>query len=67
MKTLTIEILDEKAIRLLHDLELLNLIKVRKEKNKPGINWPQKYKGQMSKQRPEEINAQLKRLRSEWE
>lgn len=33
MQTLTIDIINNKAIRLLHDLELLQLIRVRREEH----------------------------------
>ncbi|MEX2569223.1 MAG: hypothetical protein WD431_24980 [Cyclobacteriaceae bacterium] len=69
MRTITIDIINEKALNLLRDLELLKLIRLRKEK--PGeitdtIDWS-KYKGAMSKQPLNEIDQQLNELRSEWE
>jgi len=68
MKTVTIDIIDEKVMNLLRDLELLDLIRLRKEN--PGerhaaIDWT-KFKGAMSKQSLNEIDQQLKELRSEW-
>ncbi len=52
MQTVTIDILNDKAVKLLQDLELLQLIRVRKEKNKRPIesNHFVKYKGAMTKQ-----------------
>jgi hypothetical protein len=49
-------------------MELLKLIRVRKEKNKHegAINWAAKYKGAMQKQGLNEIDDQLKDLRSSW-
>ncbi|HRG11374.1 MAG TPA: hypothetical protein PLJ08_22560 [Cyclobacteriaceae bacterium] len=67
MKTLTIDILDDKALRLLQELELKNLIKVRINKTKSEIDWRKKYKGGMSRQSIAEIESQLKTLRAEWE
>ena len=69
MQTLTIDILNNKALKLLQDLELLNLIRVRKEKDQNGavINWAAKYKGAMSKQSLSDIDYQLNELRNEWE
>ena len=69
MKTLTIDIIDDKAIKLLHELELLQLIRVRKEKPKVDIiiNWTAKYKGAMQKQSLIEIDKQFNDLRSAWE
>jgi hypothetical protein len=69
MRTLTIDILNEKAVKLIQDLELLKLIRVRKEKSqKEGeVNWAAKYKGAMQKQPLGEIDDQLNDLRSSWE
>lgn len=69
MKTLTIDIINEKAIKLLQELESLKLIRVRKEKveSSSDINWSTLYKGQMKKQSLAEIDSQLNSLRSEWE
>ena len=70
MQTVTIDIINSKALKLLQDLELLKLIKLRKEKNSvleiPN-EWSSKYKGAMSKQSIIEIDNQLNELRNEWE
>lgn len=68
MRTITIDIINEKAIHLLQDLELLKLIRLRKEKavQKEDMDWG-KYKGAMSKQPISEVEQQLNELRSEWE
>jgi hypothetical protein len=70
MTTVTIDILNEKAINLLRDLEVLKLIRLRREKQEPqvsGINLVGKYKGAMSRQPLSEIDQQLKDIRNEWE
>lgn len=69
MKTITIDIINKEAIRLLRDLELLKLIRLRKEKQvrEPLIDWSTKYKGSMTKQPLAEIDLQLNELRSAWE
>lgn len=69
MQTVTIDILNSKAIRLLQDLELLQLIRVRREKQQPatGTDWADKYKGAMTKQPLSHIDKQLNELRNEWE
>jgi len=68
MKTITVDILNEKAMNLLRDLELLKLIRLRREKTsqKDSTDWS-KYKGAMSKQPISEVDQQLSELRSEWE
>ena len=69
MQTITIDIINNKAIRLLQDLELLQLIRMRKEKKQPATttNWPTKYKGAMTKQPLTDIDNQLSELRNGWE
>lgn len=70
MQTVTIDIINKKALRLLKDLELLQLIYVRKEeKQTPGktLDWVTKYKGAMTKQPLTDIDDQLNKLRNEWE
>ena len=69
MKTITIDIINNKALKLLQDLEMLHLIRVRKEKTPPeaNINWAVKYKGAMTKQPLSEIDNNLKELRDAWE
>lgn len=69
MKTITIDIINEKVLKLLHELELLQLIRVRKKESQPyaEINWNTKYKGAMTQQSLNEIDAQLNSLRNEWE
>jgi len=69
MRTITVDIINEKALNLLRDLELLKLIRLRKDmpEEKPAtMDWA-KYKGGMSKQPLDEIDQQLNELRSEWE
>ena len=68
VKTITIEIINERVLKLLEELELLQLIRLRKEKTQlPPINWQERYKGALSKQPLAEVNHQLNELRSEWE
>ncbi|MBK9255043.1 MAG: hypothetical protein IPM42_06105 [Saprospiraceae bacterium] len=67
IQTVTIDIINEKAIKLLQDLELLQLIRVRKEQNLPITNWANRHKGSMTKQSLDEIDDQLEKLRDGWE
>jgi hypothetical protein len=68
MQTITIDILNNKALKLLQDLELLQLIRMRKEKTQPAAtNWVTKYKGAMTKQSLTDIDNQLNELRNGWE
>ncbi len=68
IRTITIDIINEKALKLLQDLELLQLIRMRKEKTQPvSINWAERYKGAMTKQPISDIDNQMNELRSAWE
>ena len=69
MQTITIDILNDKAIKLLYDLELLQLIRLRRKTKQETMpnNWATKYKGAMQKQPISEIENQLSSLRNSWE
>jgi hypothetical protein len=69
MQTITIDIINDKAIKLLQDLEQLQLIRLRKviQHAENFTNWEHKYKGAMSKQSLFDIDNQLNELRKEWE
>ena len=66
----TIEILNEKALKLLISLEEMNLIRlIKKETNsKEEILPPQKnFIGIISKEEGNSLREQLKEMRNEWE
>jgi hypothetical protein len=67
MRTITIDIINDKALNLLRDLEQLNLIRLRKETLAPQPKDWSKYKGAMTKVPIKTIDAQLNEIRSEWE
>ena len=69
MRTITIDIINEKALSLLRTLEQLKLIRFRRDKDADvpaATDWT-KYKGAMSKQSLKEVDQQLNELRGEWE
>lgn len=68
MKTVTLDILNEKALNLLKDLELLNLIKFRKEKKvaPSKIKLSDKYRGIISKEQGQDLKLHIKQTRNEW-
>ncbi len=69
MQTVTIDIINEKALSLLKNLEGLKLIRIRKNSVEPkdSINRIAKYKGAMQKESIEDIDNQLNELRGSWE
>lgn len=68
MTTVTVDIINQNALRLLEDLELLQLIRLRREKknDRDKIDW-KLYKGAMQKQPIEQVDQQLNQLRQDWE
>lgn len=70
MTTLTIEVLNKKALKLLKDLEQLDIIRVRNNKSLDHAtpnHHITAYKGSMKAQTMGEINQQLENLRNEWQ
>lgn len=69
MRTVTLDILNDKALNLLKDLEVLNLIKFREEKKEVApakIKLSDKYRGIISKEQGQDLNLHIKQMRSEW-
>ena len=70
MTTVTLDILDDKAMNLLKDLELLKVIRLHGNEEKDralAIERIKNLKGLMTKQSPEEIDKQIADLRNEWD
>jgi hypothetical protein len=67
MQTITIDIINDKAMNLLKDMELLKLIRLREVQKLNQSNWASKYKGAITKQVLSDVDDQLKELRNEWE
>jgi uncharacterized protein YwgA len=68
MQTITIDIINEKAMALLEDLEKLELIHLHNDKDEfNSSDFISRFKGAMEKQPIEEVNKQLSELRNAWE
>ena len=69
LQTVTIDIIDDKALNLLVDLERLNLIRLHRNISQPPLskNTGRNFKGSMTKQPLHEVDNQLNEMRSEWE
>ena len=62
-----IQLTNQKAVGLLHELEELHLIKVLKENLAPAkTKLSDKYKGIISKEQGQSLNEHIKQMRSEW-
>jgi hypothetical protein len=67
MDTMLIQVTNQKAVGLLHELEELNLIKVLKENIDPAKpKLSDKYRGILSKEEGEKLNEHIKQMRNEW-
>lgn len=65
--TMLIQVTNQKAMGLLHELEELHLIKVLKENFEPTkTKLSDKYKGFISKEEGQQLNDHIKQMRSEW-
>jgi len=67
MDTMLIQVTNQKAVGLLHELEELHLIKVLKENIDPvKPKLSDKYRGILSKEEGVKLNEHIKQMRSEW-
>jgi hypothetical protein len=65
--TVVIQLTNQKAIKLLHELEELHLIKVLKENIEPvKTKLSDKYKGFISKEEGQQLNEHIHQMRNEW-
>ena len=65
--TFLIQVTNEKALRLLHELEELDLIKVLKEDSSTSkTNLSEKYKGIITKEQGQSLSQHIKQMRNEW-
>ena len=68
MKTVTIEIINDNALALLHNLENLHLIRVVEDKkNSSKQKLSDRFAGCLSSERTEELQNELTQMRKEWE
>ncbi len=68
MQTLTISIIDAKALRLIEDLESLNLIRVlKRDKDQPKQKLSERLYGSLSKEQVEMMHKELLQMRNEWD
>lgn len=67
MDTMLIQLTNQKAVGLLHELEELKLIKVLRENiASPATKLSDKYKGIISKEQGQKLNEHIQQMRSEW-
>ena len=62
-----IQVTNQKAIGLIHELEELHLIKVISENfSRPKTKLSDKYKGIITKEQGQSLNEHISQMRSEW-
>ncbi len=67
METIIIDVSNPQAIKLLEDLEALNLIKMVSRQTRKGENkLSQKLYGSISDSQAENMKEELRQMRSEW-
>lgn len=65
--TMLIQLTNKRALKLLHELEELQLIKVLKENiSVTRSKLSDKYKGIITKEEGAKLNAHIKQMRNEW-
>ena len=66
METLTIQIIDSKALKLLQDLENLDILKILIREVKTHQKLSDKYGGKLPSEIADELQQHLTQSRSEW-
>ncbi|HEX8460663.1 MAG TPA: hypothetical protein VF623_04515 [Segetibacter sp.] len=69
MNTVTLEIINKRALSLLKELEKLNLIKIQSKDNNvsPTISLSQKFAGKLSSKTGELLDKHIDNSRNEWQ
>ena len=62
--TITIQLTNDKALGLLHEMEELHLIKLLIDNNSKNLS--QKYRGVISHEKGKELDEKINHLRNEW-
>ncbi len=66
MDTIMIELMQPKALQLLHDLEALHIIKLHHTKSDKKVRLSEKYRGILSKKDGKDLNGHINQMRNEW-
>jgi hypothetical protein len=67
MQTLLIEVTNQKAYKLLKELEALHIIRVLKKSAKPKQKLSEKYAGKLPADIAEKLQREVAQSRNEWE
>lgn len=68
MKTVTVELRNRNALKLLKNLEQIDVIRlIDEDSNASKENLAERLRGSISKNRAQDLNNQLQQSREEWE
>ncbi len=68
MQTITIEINNDKALKLIEELEALNLIRIiRNNETTSGKKLSDRLVGSISQEQADRMMKELEQMRSEWD
>jgi hypothetical protein len=69
METITIKVKDSKVLKLIHDLEALNLIQVliTLPEKKVATKLSDILSGSISSEQADKLQTELKQMRNEWQ
>ena len=67
METMLIELTNQKAAKLLKDLEDLKLIRVLKKESAAPVKLSGKYRGILSEKQGRALNKHIQEMRNEWD
>lgn len=66
--TIIVDVFDEDTMRILRDMELQKKIRLHNDHKAPiALNWISEFKGAMTPQNMDVIDAQLKEIRNGWD
>lgn len=66
MNTVTIELINHRALQLLQDLEAMHIIKLHHPETKSKTKLSDKYRGILSKKDGKDLSKHINQMRSEW-
>lgn len=66
METIVIEVVNNKALIILKELEDLHLIKLVRKNSAPKEKLSGKYRGVLSKKEGKDLNDHIDKMRGEW-
>jgi len=66
METILVQINNDKALKLLQELEELKIIKLLKRNESSGTSLSEKYAGKLSEPTVEKLQQHIKQSRDQW-